>query len=225
MNAHLLGDTWWPSPRAIRYGWVGCVGLAAGLLAGIAAAPGERAGVAAATGAAPAETTVAALGPPRRIVTGHDAAGRSVILSDRAPPHGERFADLRFIELWRTTATPALITAAEKEEPTTASATLAQTGGSVLRFVDYQPSGHGGRRTPMHRTRTVDYAIVVSGEIVLLLDDSEVTLRAGDVVVQRGTRHAWENRSDKPARVAFVLIDGQFDTALRDKLPDMALTP
>jgi uncharacterized cupin superfamily protein len=62
----------------------------------------------------------------------------------------------------------------------------------------------------MHRTRTVDYGIVLDGEVMLVLDDSETVLRAGDVVVQRGTSHRWENRSDAPARVAFILIDGAF---------------
>jgi quercetin dioxygenase-like cupin family protein len=67
-----------------------------------------------------------------------------------------------------------------------------------------------GASSPMHRTQTVDYGIVLDGELVLVLDDSETVLRAGDVVVQRGTSHRWENRSGAPARVAFILIDGAF---------------
>ena len=59
----------------------------------------------------------------------------------------------------------------------------------------------------MHTTRTIDYGIVLSGEIDLELDEGEVHLKAGDVVVQRGTRHAWRNRSSEPCRIAFVLID------------------
>jgi uncharacterized cupin superfamily protein len=59
----------------------------------------------------------------------------------------------------------------------------------------------------MHRTRTVDYAIVMEGEIDMLLDDSEIHLRAGDVLIQQGTNHAWVNRGTKPCRIAFVLID------------------
>jgi mannose-6-phosphate isomerase-like protein (cupin superfamily) len=69
---------------------------------------------------------------------------------------------------------------------------------------------HGGARHPgMHRTRSVDYAIVVEGEIDMLLDDTEVHLRAGDVLVQQGTNHAWVNRGALPCRIAFVLIDAR----------------
>jgi quercetin dioxygenase-like cupin family protein len=59
----------------------------------------------------------------------------------------------------------------------------------------------------MHRTNTLDYAVVLCGEIWAVLDEGEVLLKAGDVLVQRGTSHAWSNRTDRPARVAFVLID------------------
>jgi len=69
----------------------------------------------------------------------------------------------------------------------------------------------GGRHPLMHRTETVDYGIVLSGELTLLLDDSEVKLQAGDMVVQRGTNHAWSNRSDKPCIIAFILVDGKFE--------------
>ncbi len=71
----------------------------------------------------------------------------------------------------------------------------------------------------MHRTSTLDYVVVLQGEIVLVLDDSEVTLRPGDVVVQRGTDHAWENRASEPARMAFFHIDAQFSEELRALLP------
>ena len=70
----------------------------------------------------------------------------------------------------------------------------------------------------MHGTQTVDYGIVLAGEVVLVLDDSETVLRAGDVVVQRGTSHRWEKRSGAPARVAFILIDGAFTQELRGTL-------
>jgi hypothetical protein len=67
---------------------------------------------------------------------------------------------------------------------------------------------------PVHRTQSVDYGIVLDGEVVLVLDDAETTLRAGDVVVQRGTSHRWENRSGRGARMAFILIDGAFTAEL-----------
>ena len=105
--------------------------------------------------------------------------------------------------------------------------------GSSFRIVDFPPTAdmasldneaviremgidHGGanggndRRHPlMHRTRSIDYVIIMSGEIDMLLDDTEVHLRAGDVVVQQGTNHAWVNKGDKPCRIAFILIDGK----------------
>jgi uncharacterized cupin superfamily protein len=66
----------------------------------------------------------------------------------------------------------------------------------------------------MHRTETVDYGIVIEGELTLVLDDSEVQLKPGSVVVQRGTNHAWANRSGKPCRMLFVLVDGAYEPAV-----------
>jgi quercetin dioxygenase-like cupin family protein len=86
--------------------------------------------------------------------------------------------------------------------------------GTKIRINELPP----GAGSPMHRTQTVDYGIVLNGEVVLVLEDSETVLRAGDVVVQRGTSHRWENRSAVTARVAFILIDGAFTTELRDAL-------
>jgi uncharacterized cupin superfamily protein len=73
----------------------------------------------------------------------------------------------------------------------------------------------------MHRTETIDYGIVLEGEIWLVLDDSEVLAKAGDVIVQRGTDHAWANRSDKVCRVAFILVDGKFTDELVEKVPSI----
>ena len=77
--------------------------------------------------------------------------------------------------------------------------------------------GKGGRHPLMHRTETIDYAIVLSGEITMVMDDRDVELKAGDVLVQCGTNHAWSNRSNAPCVVAFVLIDGEFDPALKER--------
>ena len=74
----------------------------------------------------------------------------------------------------------------------------------------------------MHRTETIDYAIVLAGEITMLLDDEDVVLKAGDILVQCGTNHAWSNRSNEPAVVAFVLIDGQFEPGLKERFGDAA---
>jgi uncharacterized cupin superfamily protein len=74
-------------------------------------------------------------------------------------------------------------------------------------------STHGGtasRHPFMHRTESVDYGIVLEGEITLLVDEGETTVRAGDIVIQRGTNHGWSNRSGKNCRIAFILIDGKF---------------
>ena len=91
--------------------------------------------------------------------------------------------------------------------------------GHLLRVIDIYPPSQGGKRTVMHRTKTLDYVVVIEGEVVLVLDDSEVTLKKSDVVIQRGTDHAWENRSDQVARMAFFHIDAQFSEELLAKLP------
>ena len=82
--------------------------------------------------------------------------------------------------------------------------------GTKIRINEFPP----GVVSPMHRTQSVDYGIVLSGEVALVLDDSETVLRAGDVVVQRGTNHRWENRSGQTARMAFILVDGAFTAEL-----------
>jgi uncharacterized cupin superfamily protein len=88
-----------------------------------------------------------------------------------------------------------------------------------LRIIEIYPPQQGGKRTVMHRTKTLDYVVVIEGEVVLVLDDSELALNKGDVVVQRGTDHAWENRSDKVARMAFFHIDAEFSEELLAQLP------
>jgi naringenin degradation protein FdeH len=77
---------------------------------------------------------------------------------------------------------------------------------------------HNRRHPFMHRTESVDYAVVLEGEITMLLDDSEVHLKTGDVVIQRGTNHAWSNRSGSPVKMLYVLIDGEFDEELETQL-------
>jgi len=159
---------------------------------------------------------------PRRVVTGHDRSGKSVVLSDGPPPqhhpmHGaEVGAD--FFEIWNSTR-PVPLLSAQESEPNERAFTIMPVSGHLLRIIEIYPPSQGGKRTVMHRTRTVDYVVVIKGEIVLVLDDSEVTLRAGDVLVQRGTDHAWENRSSQPARMAFFHIDAQFDPELLKVLP------
>ncbi len=164
---------------------------------------------------------------PRRVVTGHDATGRSVVLSDGPPPvrHDLPASGVSFHEIWRTSASPAPIAATEDEPTATALRVPPDPGGTKIRVNVFAPGAldDRGLQTPIHRTESVDYGIVLEGEIHLVLDDSQVLLRAGDIVVQRGTDHAWANRSAAPCRVAFVLVDGQFTDDLRSLLPEQAL--
>jgi mannose-6-phosphate isomerase-like protein (cupin superfamily) len=159
----------------------------------------------------------------RRIVTGHDAHGKSIILSDGALPQNHGMSGpgvgANFVEMWSTTSAVPVLTATEAAEPNARDFTIMPPSGHLLRLIELYPPGMGGHRTVMHRTRTLDYVVVIDGEVVLLLDDSEVVLGPGDVVVQRGTNHAWENRSDKIARCAFFHIDATFVGALLDVLP------
>lgn len=161
--------------------------------------------------------------PARRIVTGHDENGKSIILSDGPPPqhhpmHGPSVgAD--FIEVWNAPLAVPLLAPDEAGEPNERDFTIMPVAGHLLRILEVYPPAAGGKRTPMHRTRTLDYVVMIEGELVLLLEDSEVTLRPGDVVVQRGTNHAWENRADKVARAAFFHVDARFSDELLSRLP------
>ncbi len=159
----------------------------------------------------------------RRIVTGHDENGKSVVLSDGWPPqhHSMRGPSVGadFIEMWNAPLAVPLLTSVEAREPNEREFTIMPVAGHLLRILEIYPPKGGGKRTVMHRTQTLDYVVVIEGELVLLLDDSEVTLKQGDVVVQRGTNHAWENRADRVARAAFFHIDAQFSEELLAKLP------
>jgi naringenin degradation protein FdeH len=159
----------------------------------------------------------------RRVVTGHDNIGKSVIVSDGPPPQHHTMSGpavgADFVEIWSEAHPVPILTAVQSPEPNERDFTIMPTAGHLLRLLEFYPVGGGGKRTVMHRTRTVDYVVVIEGEIVLILEDSEVTLRKGDVVVQRGTNHAWENRSDRVARAAFFHIDARFSKELLAILP------
>jgi mannose-6-phosphate isomerase-like protein (cupin superfamily) len=165
---------------------------------------------------------------PRRVVTGHTADGVSVVVSDGPVPVSRDIPEdgVGFHEIWNTTGAPAPVTRVEDVDPTEVDLTVPPPSrGTKIRINEFQP-GHldeRGLQSPVHRTESIDYGIVLEGEITLVLDDSEVTLYAGDVVVQRGTDHAWANRSDAVTRVAFILVDGEFAPDLLDVLPDGAL--
>jgi naringenin degradation protein FdeH len=173
--------------------------------------------------------------PVRRVVTGHDAAGRSIFVIDGPTPHvfSRTKGSAVVHELWETARTPAdncgsadAIARGHRLPP--------PKNGSVFRIIEYPPdaerlaaiareeklpddgSGRAAatdrnhpRHAGFHKTNTIDYAIVLSGEIVAMMDQGEVLLKAGDVLIQRGTNHAWSNRTNMPAVVAFVLIDAE----------------
>ncbi len=182
----------------------------------------------------------------RRVVTGHDKDGKAVVISDGAAPsvHSNPLRPGHVSsDIWRTSAAPEPITR-EEPDPTTGPRRIHPTPrGTVFRISEVAPEtdairnltpekareifravgneaastfGRGGHHPLMHRTETVDYAVVLEGEIYLVLDDTEVKLTTGDVVIQRGTNHAWSNRSGKPVRMLYVLIDGEFDPELAD---------
>lgn len=148
-----------------------------------------------------------------------------------------------FHEVWNTRETPAAIYAASGEPAEKGIILAPPKNGTRIRVLDIPPDGDGledvseeerrahfaeigaadavvtgeaaARHAHMHRTETIDYGIVLDGEIVLIMDEGETTVRAGDIVVQRGTNHGWANRSDRNCRICFVLIDGEFAPELR----------
>lgn len=176
----------------------------------------------------------------RRVVTGHDSEGQAIVLSDAPPTRVQQIggpSGPTFFEVWNTREIPVLIDR-QSGEPFESGLVLAPPkGGTRIRVMDFPPEGDeirrltateaaekfsemGGKEASqtgtgaphplMHRTQTLDYGIVLEGELTLILDRGETTIRAGDIIIQRGTNHAWANRTDKNCRVAFVLIDGQY---------------
>jgi mannose-6-phosphate isomerase-like protein (cupin superfamily) len=185
--------------------------------------------------------------PIHRVVTAHDAQGKAIVASNGPLPtviEIQAIAGTVFHEVWETHATPAPLDNAA--DPTTGPLKLPPPGnGTRMRFVDIPPDtteflaqGAGRmkdaftqigdaeastvkRDSPhplMHRTESIDYGVVIEGEMTLVLDDSEVLLKPGSVVIQRGTNHAWANRSGKMCRMLFVLIDGRYAPEIRDSL-------
>ncbi len=178
-----------------------------------------------------------------RVVTGHNTQGQAVVTSEGPLPTVVEIAAILgtvFHEVWSTSQSPAVVD--NGPDPTLGSLVLPPPqGGTRIRFVDIPPDtpeflARGAERmhdafsqigdaaastvkidSPhplMHRTESVDYGVVIEGELTLVLDEGEVQLRPGSVVVQRGTNHAWANRSGAPCRMLFVLVDGRFDTSL-----------
>lgn len=169
--------------------------------------------------------------PIRRVVTGHDEQGYSMVVSDARSDYFKHVPGVPTFgttDLWVTDGSPA-DNAGRTETCTEPILLKVPSGGSKLRVVEFPPdkdyvdrwdpvaafasTGHtvnkSDRHPGMHRTQTLDYAIVLSGEIWSILDKDETLLRAGDVLIQRGTNHGWSNRSDAPCLVAFVMLDAK----------------
>jgi quercetin dioxygenase-like cupin family protein len=169
--------------------------------------------------------------PIRRIVTGHTAQGRSVIVSDAPSPHVLTLPgrpDFALTDLWVSDRAPAS-NVGSADAARRRMSLEPPRNGTIFRIVEFPPDAAAGggfdrgaaframgashamdpdasRHPAMHRTDTVDYALVLTGEIWALMDEGETLMRAGDTLVQRGTNHAWSNRSDQPSLVAFVLV-------------------
>jgi quercetin dioxygenase-like cupin family protein len=137
----------------------------------------------------------------RRVVTGHDASGRAVVKIDEIAKNvSSRRTGAASTVIWSTDTFPVVNEGDEDRSNRVAGTTL--ENGTVFRVVRYEP----GVAPRAHRTDSVDYAVVMVGEIDMELDGETVTLKAGDVLVQRGTMHNWVNRSKDVAIVAFILV-------------------
>lgn len=162
--------------------------------------------------------TLAVSPPVRRIVTGHDDSGKAVFRSDDLlPVNPIPSGDAAFSLIWTTASVPADNNDDTDGRERDAGLTLHQ--GSVIRIVDMVPGG----TSPMHRSSSIDYGIVLSGAVELELDDGAVTTaRAGDIIVQRGTIHLWRNASaTEICRIVFVLIEAEPRIVEGKPLPDV----
>jgi quercetin dioxygenase-like cupin family protein len=147
------------------------------------------------------------------------------------------------VDMWRTAATPHILHGDEPDPTGGPKRIHPLPGGTVFRISEIAPETEAvrnitpeqskavfaamgneaasnagkkiGRHPFMHRTESIDYVVVLKGEVTMLLDDQDVVLKEGDVVIQRGTNHAWSNRTDKPVLMLYVLIDGKFDDELQ----------
>ena len=182
---------------------------------------------------------------PKVIVTGHDDQGTAIIISDAAPrtyPAPKFFTT--FYEVWNEKQIPCTVSKRMQDEEDALNHPPPR-GGVRIRMHDFDPAGdrinelsyeeivehfkesgsddavpskENWKHAFMHRTESIDFGIMIEGELVLVMEEGERVLTPGDVVVQVGTNHSWENRSDKNARICFVLLDGDYDDELRGLL-------
>jgi mannose-6-phosphate isomerase-like protein (cupin superfamily) len=170
----------------------------------------------------------------RRFVTGHNAAGKSVVMLDDHAPNAteiEGWPGLGVTEIWVTDEMP-VDNSGSKDRSLRPMRHDPTPSGTIFRVVEIPPEGAGTAIDPdatfghlgsthkpsaadsakhptMHKTDSIDYLVVMSGSMHMLMEDGEVELREGDCIVQRGTNHAWVNRSGKPCLLAAVLIDAK----------------
>ena len=176
--------------------------------------------------------------PIRRIVTGHHEDGRSTVLIDGPAQNvKQRHAGNGSALLWVTDESPADVSG-EGDRGAREIGVPPPRLGTIFRVAEFPPGvggevrdneivlrdfgigpdvlrGHAPRHPAIHRTRTIDYVVVLEGEIDLVLDDGEVRLRAGDAVVQQATNHAWINRGAVTARLAMVFVDAEEPAIIR----------
>jgi len=187
------------------------------------------------------------LPPIHRVVTGHDNNAKAIISTSGTLPSVftlEAIPGTVFHEVWSTEESPAFV--GNNEDPSLGELTLSPAKhGTRIRYVDIPPDTedflkNGAEKmnsafdsigeaeactvkedSPhplMHRTESIDYGIVISGEITIILDDSEEVVPTGGVIIQRGTNHAWANRTNEMCRMLFILVDGQYDEPLASQL-------
>jgi hypothetical protein len=172
--------------------------------------------------------------PPRRVVAGLDATGKAVVLFDtRIEPKSEVPGHTASIDLWTTHRSPAELSTNKDLADKGTGGIWPPDGGTVLRIIDVPPGNAGalsklpvdslmktlGDHAPlhgrppavanMHRTRTVDYAVILTGTVDMMLEDTTLHFKPGDVVVQQAVNHAWINRGTEPCRILFVLLDSE----------------
>ena len=144
----------------------------------------------------------------RRVVTGHDANKKAKVMID-GPATNEKFPGPATVStlMWITDSMPCDMPVGDKAEDMgdRIVGTPPPPNGTRFAVIEFPP----GNAAVMHRTETIDYVIVIAGEIEMDMDEETVKLKAGDIMVQRGTNHAWANRSQAPARIAVVLIDAK----------------
>ena len=155
----------------------------------------------------PAKETIDSLPAGRRVVTGFDKNGKSIIVKDGLPPKLANWYDSKFgkgYNAWLLQNVPTNLSDTSVTMNNGYEKTEPPKGGVVVRMITWIP----GLIYPIHTTNTVDFGIVISGKLKLVLEADSTILGPGDLVVQKGTPHSWAVVGDKPCTIAFILVDG-----------------